>query len=124
MVLIWCTELAHALDTYASHMEAGFVRVPLPSLTNPPPTFKITTAYIQSLDEEFSRVYEEYTRRIALVKSLCSDIVQLWAELGTPSVQTERKIVECCRDTTDQVDVRGDEIERLRAKKQKLIDEK
>ncbi|KAF3908579.1 hypothetical protein ABW21_db0208777 [Orbilia brochopaga] len=117
-------KLVQAIQSYSCNMEEGFVRVQLPSLTNPTYTFKITTSSKQKLEAEFSRVYEEFTRRIATVKSLSADIVNLWAELGTPTHLIDRKIVETCRETYDDYDIRMEAITSLRAKKQKLSDEK
>ncbi|EWC48221.1 hypothetical protein DRE_02325 [Drechslerella stenobrocha 248] len=117
-------KLVQAIQSYACNMEEGFVRTQLPSLTNPTYTFKITATSKQKLEVEFSRVYEEFTRRIATVKSLCADIVNLWAELGTPTHLIDRKIVEMCRENYDGHDIRMDAITTLRAKKQKLSDEK
>ncbi|KAF3930548.1 hypothetical protein ABW19_dt0202806 [Dactylella cylindrospora] len=119
-------KLVQAIESYACHMEDGFVRIQLPSLTNPTYTFKITTSSLQKLEAEFSRVYEEYTRRIATVKSLSADIVNLWAELGTPTHLIDRKIVEMCRETGNysSYDIKMDNITSLRARKQKLFDEK
>ncbi|EPS42391.1 hypothetical protein H072_3585 [Dactylellina haptotyla CBS 200.50] len=117
-------KLVQAIESYAVNMEDGFVRVQLPSLTNPTYTFKITAASKQKLEVEFSRVYEEFTRRIATVKSLCADIVNLWAELGTPTSLIDRKVVETCRDGYENYDIRMDAITSLRAKKTKLADEK
>ena len=105
-------------------MEAGLVRIALPSLSAPSPTFKMGNLYIQALDQEFSRVYEEFTRRMASVQSLNSEIVQLWAELGTPNAQTDQTIVDNCRGSTENINVRENDLTRLRDIKQKLINEK
>ena len=105
-------------------METGFVRIALPSLTAPSPTFRMGSGYIQALDTEFSRVYEEFTRRIATVQALSSDIVQLWAELGTPAAQTEQNIVDNCRGATENIGVRENDLARLKNIKEKLISEK
>ncbi|KAK6533599.1 hypothetical protein TWF694_002536 [Orbilia ellipsospora] len=117
-------KLVQAIESYACNMEEGFVRTQLPNLTNPTYTFKITGSSKQKLEVEFSRVYEEFTRRIATVKSLCADIVNLWAELGTPTQYIDRKIVETCRDGYENYDIRMDSITSLRSKKAKLADEK
>ncbi|KAJ6261846.1 hypothetical protein Dda_2645 [Drechslerella dactyloides] len=117
-------KLVQAIQSYACNMEEGFIRTQLPSLTNPTYSFKITTSSKQKLEAEFSRVYEEFTRRIATVKTLSADIVNLWAELGTPTHLIDRKIVETCRESYDDYDIRMESITALRAKKQKLSDEK
>ena len=77
-----------------------------------------------ALDDEFTRVYEEYTRRVATVKALAEHIIQLWAELGTPQAQTDGAIVKYYRDSPEQLGVHEEDIARLRAKRDKLGDEK
>lgn len=77
-----------------------------------------------ALDDEFTRVYEEYTRRVATVKALSEHIIQLWAELGTPQAQTDGAIVKYYRDSPEQLGLHEEDISRLRAKRDKLADEK
>ncbi|KAK6509446.1 hypothetical protein TWF481_004190 [Arthrobotrys musiformis] len=117
-------KLAQALQAYASKLEDGFLRIQLPNLTNPTYTFKITDASKKKLEVEFARVYEEFTRRVAAVRTLSAEIVNLWADLGTPSHLIDRKIVDACRENYDSFDVKQDAIMTLRSKKQKLADEK
>lgn len=116
-----------ALESYSSHLEPSFVRVKLPP-TRPdqsiPPTLDVSPSYVDRLDQEFTRVYEEYTRRVDSVKSLAENIIQLWAELGTPQAQTDGAIVKHYRDSPEQLGLHEDDINRLRAKRDKLVDEK
>ena len=77
-----------------------------------------------ALDDEFTRVYEEYTRRVATVKALSENIIHLWAELGTPQVQTDAMIVKYYRGSPEQLGLHEEDISRLRAKRDKLSDEK
>lgn len=76
------------------------------------------------LDDEFTRVYEEYTRRIETVRSLSENIIQLWAELGIPQAQTDEAIVKYYRDAPEQLGLHEQDILRLKAKRDKLVDEK
>ena len=76
------------------------------------------------LDGEFSRVYEEYTRRIKLVKTVSEDIVNLWAELGTPQAQTDTSIVKHYREAPEQLGLHQDDIKRLQTRRDRLLDEK
>lgn len=76
------------------------------------------------LDSEFSRVYEEYTRRVVLVKTVSEDIVNLWAELGTPQAQTDTSIVKNYRETPEQLGLHQDDIKRLQTRRDRLFDEK
>jgi protein regulator of cytokinesis 1 len=69
-------------------------------------------------------VYEEYTKRIALVKALGEDIVNLWAELGTPQAQTENSIVKNYRDAPEQLGLHEVDVQRLQGKRDRLIEEK
>ena len=108
-------------------MEPSFVRIKLPPTTNNaslPPTFDLSPSYVNSLDSEFSRVYEEYTRRISSVKQIAEDVVNLWAELGTPQAQTESSIVKYYRDSPEQLGLHEDDMKRLQTKRDRLFDEK
>jgi protein regulator of cytokinesis 1 len=120
-------ELVQALESYSSHLEASFIKITLPPTSNNssiPPTFDLSTAYVTALDDEFTRVYEEYTRRVATVKALSENIIQLWAELGTPQAQTDATIVKYYRESPEQLGLHEDDIARLRSRRDKLADEK
>jgi protein regulator of cytokinesis 1 len=120
-------KLAEALESYASHLEASFVEIKLPPTAqnaSVSPAFDISPSYVARLDSEFTRVYEEYTRRINIVKTLCQEIIQLWAELGTPQAQTDSAIVKCHRDAPEQLGLHKDDLAQLKAKMERLVDEK
>ncbi|KAL1874372.1 hypothetical protein VTK73DRAFT_398 [Phialemonium thermophilum] len=120
-------KLVQALESYSSHLEPTFVKLALPP-TGPnqsiPPSFDLSPSYVDRLDDEFTRVYEEYTRRIATVKSLSENIIQLWAELGTPQAQTDGAIVKYYRDAPEQLGLHEEDIARLRSKRDRLAEEK
>ncbi|KAL2135457.1 hypothetical protein VTI74DRAFT_8443 [Chaetomium olivicolor] len=120
-------KLAQALESYSLHLEPTFVKLTLPP-TGPnqsiSPSFDLSPAYVDKLDAEFTRVYEEYTRRVATVKALAENIIQLWAELGTPQAQTDGAIVKYYRDAPEQLGLHEEDLARLRAKRDKLVDEK
>ncbi|OJD29732.1 microtubule associated protein [Diplodia corticola] len=120
-------ELAQALESYASHLEPSFLHIKLPP-TSPnakiSPTFDVSPSYVDSLDEEFSRIYEEYTRRVGWVQSTADEIIKLWAELGTPQAQTDAAILEFARDAPEQLGLHQDDLDRLRARKDRLVEEK
>lgn len=116
-----------ALESYASHLEPSFIKIALPpSKPNAsiPPTFDLSPSYVEALDDEFTRVYEEYTRRISAVKTISENIIQLWAELGTPQAQTDGMIVKYYRDAPEQLGLHEDDLSRLRSKRDKLAEEK
>ena len=116
-----------ALESYSSHLEPSFIQITLPPTSNNvsiPLTFDLSPRYVTALDKEFSRVYEEYTRRVASVKSMSEEIVNLWAELGTPQAQTDSLIVKHYRDAPEQLGLHENDIVRLQAKRDKLVEEK
>ncbi|KAH6654080.1 microtubule associated protein [Truncatella angustata] len=120
-------KLVLALESYSSHLEPTFVKIALPP-TGPnqslPPTFDLSPSYVDRLDDEFTRVYEEYTRRIATVKAFSEHIISLWAELGTPQAQTDAAIVKYYRDSPEQLGLHEEDLARLRGKRDRLVDEK
>ncbi|ETS80744.1 hypothetical protein PFICI_08273 [Pestalotiopsis fici W106-1] len=120
-------KLVIALESYSSHLESTFVKIALPP-TGPnqslPPSFDLSSSYVEQLDNEFTRVYEEYARRVATVKALSEHIITLWSELGTPQAQIDGAIVKYHRDSPEQLGLHEEDISRLRAKRDKLVDEK
>lgn len=77
-----------------------------------------------ALDDEFSRVYKEYMRRVALVKAISEEIVNLWAELGTPQAQTDSTIVKHYREAPEQLGLHATDIDNLEKRRDRLIEEK
>ncbi|KAJ5690574.1 hypothetical protein N7462_004966 [Penicillium macrosclerotiorum] len=120
-------KLVDALESYSSHLESSFLIIELPP-TAPgstiPPSFDLSPAYVTSLDSEFSRVYEEYHRRVAYVQNTSEEIIKLWAELGTPQVQTDPNIVKNYRESPEQLGLHETDLGNLMAKRDKLLDEK
>lgn len=89
-----------------------------------PANFDLSSVYVDKLDAEFTRVYEEYTRRIATVQAVGEHIIQLWAELGIPQAQQDGTIVKYYRDAPEQLGLHEEDLARLRSKRDKLADEK
>lgn len=120
-------KLVEALQSYASHLEPSFISVKLPP-TSPnskvPPTFDLSPTYVAALDNEFTRVYEEYNKRIVTVTTLADEIIHLWGELGTPQAQVDSAIVQHGRDAPEQLGLHQEDLARLQAKRDKLIEEK
>ncbi|KAI9667387.1 MAG: hypothetical protein M1821_000202 [Bathelium mastoideum] len=120
-------KLVEALESYASHLEPSFIKIKLPKPSadgSIVPTFDLSPTYVNSLDTEFTRVYEEYNRRISTVKAFADDMITLWAELGTPQAQTDSNIVACARDAPEQLGLHQDDLSRLRSRRDKLVEEK
>ena len=63
-------------------------------------------------------------RRVDSVRGLAEEIVNLWAELGTPQAQTESSIVKYHREAPEQLGLHEKDIHRLQAKRDRLIEEK
>ncbi|PFH56691.1 hypothetical protein XA68_16136 [Ophiocordyceps unilateralis] len=120
-------KLVDALVSYSSHLEPSFVQIALPP-TGPgqsvPSSFDLSPAYVDRLDAEFTRVYDEYTRRIASVQTLADHIIQLWAELGIPQAQQDGAIVKYYRDAPEQLGLHDEDLSRLQAKRDRLAEEK
>ncbi|KAH0016089.1 hypothetical protein KCU78_g7974, partial [Aureobasidium melanogenum] len=120
-------KLAEALESYASHLEPSFVTVKLPP-TSPnskvPPSFDVSPSYVTSLDDAFTRVYEEYNKRLVTVQTLAEEIIMLWGELGTPQAQIDSTIVKHARNAPEQLGLHLEDLNRLKSKKEKLFGEK
>jgi protein regulator of cytokinesis 1 len=89
-----------------------------------PPSFDLSPSYVTALDNEFTKVYEEYNKRVHLVKTTSEEIIKLWAELGTPQAQTESNIVKHYRDAPEQLGLHDSDLSNLKGKRDKLLDEK
>lgn len=120
-------ELVIALESYSSHLESSFVKISLPPTdanASVPPTFDLSPNYVTELDDEFTRVYEEYQRRVETIKELSEHIINLWAELGTPQAQQDSNIIKYYRDQPEQLGLHEEDIMRLRSRRDKLSKEK
>ena len=120
-------KLVEALESYASHLEPSFVTIKLPP-TSPnakiPPNFDLSPTYVGKLDIEFTRVYEEYNKRVASVTQISDEIISLWSELGTPQAQVDSNIVQFARESPEQLGLHADDLKRLTSKRDKLVSEK
>ncbi|KAL7268293.1 Microtubule bundling protein [Rhizina undulata] len=120
-------KLVNALSSYATYMESSLVRIPLPPVTDDSSvvsSFDLSHEYYDKLEAEFERVYQEYSRRLATVDALAKEIINLYAELGVPSEQIDREIVQYGNSEPQKIGLRTDQIESLQEKKRKLVDER
>ncbi|KAL8693114.1 MAG: hypothetical protein Q9218_002000 [Villophora microphyllina] len=120
-------KLVQALESYSSHLEASFIKIALPPTSESArvsPTFDLSPSYFTSLDNEFTRVYDEYNRRFDFVKTTAEEIVNLWAELGTPQAQTDSSIIKYYRDAPEQMGLHQQDIQSLQARCDRLLEEK
>ena len=119
--------MVEALESYSSHLESSFIKVPLPPSSSDgsiPPSFDLSPSYVAKLDNEFVRVHEEYYKRVTFIQTIAEEIIKLWAELGTPQAQTDTAIIENWRESPEQLGLHEDDLNRLKAKKAKLVEEK
>ena len=119
--------MVQALESYSSHLESSFIKITLPSTSESArvsPTFDLSPSYFTALDNEFTRVYDEYNRRLELVRATSEEIVNLWAELGTPQAQTDSSIIKHHRDAPEQIGLHQQDIQTLQTKRDRLLDEK
>src|ERR1700761_5866448 len=66
-------KVVEALASYSAHLESSFVKLQLPPISpgaKVSPTFDLSSNYFEALDNEFTRVYNEYNRRRDVVKAL------------------------------------------------------
>ncbi|KAL4871067.1 hypothetical protein BDV12DRAFT_164698 [Aspergillus spectabilis] len=120
-------KLVEALESYSSHLESSFLTIELPPTapgSSIAPSFDLSPTYVTALDNEFSRVYEEYHRRLELVTTTCEEIIKLWAELGTPQAQTDSNIVQNYRESPEQLGLHESDLTNLLSRREKLLDEK
>ena len=119
-------KLVQALESYSSHLESSFIKIKLPptSSSTCPPNFDLSPRYVATLDEEFTRVYDEYNRRVQMVQSTSEEIIRLYSDLGIPQAQTDSAIVKHYRDSPEQLGLHQADLDRLRSKYDKLIEEK
>lgn len=119
-------KLVQALESYSSHLETSFVKIKLPptNSTTCPPTFDLSPSYVATLDDEFTRVYDEYNKRVNIVQTLSEEIVRLWSDLGIPQAQTDSFIVEHYRESPEQLGLHQSDMDRLRSRRDKLVEEK
>ncbi|KAL6239733.1 hypothetical protein BDW75DRAFT_198151 [Aspergillus navahoensis] len=120
-------KLVEALESYSSHLEPSFITIELPPTapgSSIAPSFDLSPTYVTALDNEFTRVYEEYHRRLELVTTTCEEIIKLWAELGTPQAQTDSSIVQHYRESPEQLGLHESDLANLLARREKLLDEK
>lgn len=119
-------KLVQALESYSLHLEPSFIRIKLPPTTSNtcPPNFDLSPRYVTTLDEEFTRVYEEYGSRLRLVQNTAEEIIRLYSELGVPQAQTDSAIVQHYRESPEQLGLHKTDIDRLKSKHEKLSADK
>ncbi|KAF8473994.1 microtubule associated protein-domain-containing protein [Kalaharituber pfeilii] len=118
-------ELSTELRKYAEFLEPAFLRIELPPTEQSKAVgFNLSPSYMQALDQEFTRVYGEFQRRASRIQEVATEIVRLWAELGTHEIQTDRKILQYYNTAPEQLGLRAEDARSLNAKLRSLREEK
>ena len=119
-------KLVQALESYSSHLESSFVKIQLPPTNSAtcPANFDLSPSYVTLLDDEFTKIYDEYNKRVGLVQTIAEEIIRLWSELGTPQAQTDSAIVNHYRESPEQLGLHQADLDRIKLRRDKLIDEK
>lgn len=121
------SELAQALEKYASQLETSILQITLPPTANDPSphaSLDLSQSYYERLEAEFDRVYQEFTRRVSTVKAIAKDIINLYSELGTQNSQIDQSIIDFGAAEPERLGLKREDIEQLRGKKEMLLDEK
>lgn len=63
-------------------------------------------------------------KRLSIVQTTAKEIINLYSELGIPAAQIDRGIVEYGSNNPEKLGLERSDIDRLKEKKQKLIDER
>lgn len=69
-------------------------------------------------------MYQEFTRRVSTVKAIAKDIINLYTELGIQNSQIDQSIIDFGAAEPERLGLKREDIEQLRGKKEKLLDEK
>lgn len=116
-----------ALEAYAARLEPDFVQIQLPPVSKDSTAaagFDLSHAFSERLEEEFSRVYQEYQKRLAIVQNTAKEVINLYSELGVPTAQIDRNIIDFGTSDPEKLGLEYVDMDRLKDKKQKLVDER
>ncbi|KAF8421076.1 microtubule associated protein [Tirmania nivea] len=118
-------ELSRELRKYADFLEPSFLKIELPPDDHSKAlNFNLSNSYRKALDQEFNRVYMEFQRRSRRMQEVATEIVQMWAELGTHQAQTDRKILAVYNTQPEQLGLTGEDIRNLQLRLRSLREEK
>ena len=118
-------ELTKELRRFADALEPSFLKLELPPSDHSKATnFNLSSSYTNALHQEFSRVEQEFYRRCRKVTEMGGEIVKLWAELGSHTLQTDRKIMQCYKDAPEQIGLKMEDMRSLTQKLRGLREEK
>ncbi|KAK9487542.1 microtubule associated protein-domain-containing protein [Lipomyces starkeyi] len=115
-------ELFKNLRMFSTAMEGLDVENDIFALN--PDTLSLTNTNIAALEAEVRLLSEEYERRVRIVQEDASQIVSLWAQLGTSQHNIDRNILACYKDKPEILGLTNAHLEKLSAKKNILQEEK
>ncbi|KAK9472746.1 microtubule associated protein-domain-containing protein [Dipodascopsis tothii] len=83
-------------------------------------TYSLAQTSIVALEAQVARLEAEHARRVAAVQADATQIVKLWAQLGTSQHAIDRDLLACYKDRPEQLGLTNDALARLTAKKNAL----
>lgn len=89
-----------------------------------PDTLSLTNSNLTALEMEVLRLSDEYERRIRVVQTDATEIVSLWAQLGTSQHQIDRNILASYKDRPEMLGLSDKDMESLRHEREALETEK
>jgi protein regulator of cytokinesis 1 len=96
----------------------------MPAKDDNPQNLDLSNSRIAQLDEEITRWQQVYNERLATVSDYATHIVALWAELGTPQDEIDRKILSNYKSSPEQLGTLSKDIEELKNRYSDLENEK
>lgn len=96
----------------------------MPAKDDNPQNLDLSNSRIGQLDEEITRWQHVYNERLKTVSDYATHIVALWAELGTPQDEIDRKILSNYKSSPEQLGTLSRDIEDLKNKYSDLENEK
>ncbi|KAK7204443.1 microtubule associated protein-domain-containing protein [Myxozyma melibiosi] len=115
-------ELLDNLRTFSQVMEGIDVRKDLLELQ--PKSISLTNSNLASLETEVLRLSDEYERRIKVVQADATEIVSLWAQLGTSQHNIDRDILAYYKDKPEMLGLTDKQMDALRKQRESLESEK
>ncbi|KAK9455352.1 microtubule associated protein-domain-containing protein [Dipodascopsis uninucleata] len=115
-------ELFQQFHTYLTVMDG--IQVSEVILSLDPDTLNLTNNNMALLEDEVYQLEEEYKRRLSTVQEDATEIVSLWAQLGTSQQDIDRDILAYYKDKPELLGLSNSDIERLESLKALLQQEK
>lgn len=96
----------------------------MPAKDDNPQNLDLSNTRIAQLDEEITHWQQVYNQRLATVSDYATHIVALWAELGTPQDEIDRRILSNYKSNPEKLGTLSKDIEELKNTYSDLENEK